>query len=292
MRSNLPSLSSQPDDDDDDTPSSSSSSSSNTRTVPNGATPAPSQSPVAGVVAATAGSAARLVDGATAAGAAAAAKLESFRLPELDEDQVRVAEGWGREKEALSTLTLSLYITLFFFHSLFFITLFFFSHSFSQFDMLKDIADPATFGRRGEWLVVLQFTALFFVLFPPHAVSVAVQLAGLAGAAGGLLLAAGGATALGPRSLSPFPTPRSTNVLTTTGAFGVVRHPMYAGLLALAAGLTAVSVNPGRLLATACLALVLREKVRVEEGALAAVHGAAYEAYRERVKAALIPLVW
>ena len=158
--------------------------------------------------------------------------------------------------------------------------------------MLKDIADPAAFGRRGEWLVFLQFTALFFVLFPPHAVSVAVQLAGLAAAAGGLVLVVGGATALGPRSLSPFPTPRFTNVLTTSGAYGVVRHPMYAGLLALAAGLTAVSVNPGRLLATACLALVLREKVRVEEGALGAVHGAAYEAYRERVKSALIPYVW
>ena len=157
--------------------------------------------------------------------------------------------------------------------------------------MLKDIADPATFGRRGEWLVVLQFTALFFVLFPPHAVSVAVQLAGLAAAAGGLVLLVGGATALGPRSQSPVPTPRSTNVLTTTGAFAIVRHPMYAGLLALAAGLTAVSVNPGRLLATACLALVLREKVRVEEGALAAMHGPAYEAYRERVKA-LVPFVY
>ena len=157
--------------------------------------------------------------------------------------------------------------------------------------MLKDIADPATFGRRGEWLVVLQFAALFFVLFPPHAVSVAVQLAGLAAAAGGLVLIVGGATALGARSLSPFPTPRSTNVLTTTGPFALVRHPMYAGLLALATGLTVVSVNPGRLLATACLAAVLREKVRVEEGALAAVHGAAYEAYRGRVKA-LVPFVY
>lgn len=76
--------------------------------------------------------------------------------------------------------------------------------------------------------------------------------------------------------------------LITTGAYSLVRHPMYAaavGLL-LAAGL--VFAHPTGLLAAGPIFLIGTEiRMRAEDKLLASHFGAAHEQYRRRVKAYL-----
>jgi len=158
--------------------------------------------------------------------------------------------------------------------------------------MISDIADPQQIGRRGEALVVAQLAALFFTVFPPHAVTLAVQLAGLAALFGGIAFAAAAVGGIGAASLTPFPAPRKSNRLATKGPFAVVRHPMYAGLAGAAVGLALASASPGRLAAAAALIYVLLRKIEVEEAALADRHGGAWTAYCESTPQRLVPYVW
>ena len=68
--------------------------------------------------------------------------------------------------------------------------------------------------------------------------AVAYALGGALLALGSLLLVAGGLR-LGP-SLTPMPTPRAGQELTTTGVYGLARHPMYGGGLLFALGWSTV----------------------------------------------------
>ncbi|WP_295447528.1 isoprenylcysteine carboxylmethyltransferase family protein [uncultured Thiodictyon sp.] len=105
---------------------------------------------------------------------------------------------------------------------------------------------PAWHGRRGEWLVVIQF-ALFLAfalaprwnpwltpdllaetVAPRWAVLVVCALVALA--FGGL-----GSRALGPY-LTPLPYPVDHSQLVTSGVYAVVRHPLYSALLFAALG--------------------------------------------------------
>jgi protein-S-isoprenylcysteine O-methyltransferase Ste14 len=78
----------------------------------------------------------------------------------------------------------------------------------------------------------------------------------------------------------------------TTGPYKWIRHPSYAGLLLLVAGLGLAIGN--WLSAAACLALplpALAWRIRVEEAELSRVLGDAYRAYQTRT-ARLIPRRW
>ena len=114
-------------------------------------------------------------------------------------------------------------------------------------------------------------------------------------AAGGLILAVGGVfgtlglLALG-RNLSPFPKPIEGGTLITDGVYGIVRHPIYTGLILGTLGW-------GLLMSTVLgvfLALVLfiffDLKARREEAWLVGAY-AEYDAYRKRVKK-LIPWIY
>lgn len=99
------------------------------------------------------------------------------------------------------------------------------------------------FRANGGWWVVVQF-ALFIVAYlipvrygqdwPPlqHGV---VTGAGLLLLVFGVIQFAAGAVTLG-RGLTPFPRPMETTVLRTHGVYGLVRHPIYTGVLAMAIG--------------------------------------------------------
>ena len=109
---------------------------------------------------------------------------------------------------------------------------------------------------------------------------VAVGAAALLG--GGNVLAAAGALGLG-RSLRPLPHPPSGATLRTDGAYGVVRHPIYAGLLLASTGAAVQRARPEPLAALAVLAAVLHLKAGYEERLLLVRFGAAYDEYAQRV---------
>ncbi len=91
------------------------------------------------------------------------------------------------------------------------------------------------------------------------------------------------------RSLTPFPRPVAAG-LVTRGPFLIVRHPIYAGGLALFVGY-ALFASISALALTVLLAFLWAGKIRVEERLLAGVYDD-YPAYRERVRRRLIPFVY
>ena len=106
--------------------------------------------------------------------------------------------------------------------------------------------------------------------------------------AGGALLAAGAAR-LGP-GLTPLPYPKAGATLARTGAYAIVRHPIYSGGLGFALG-WALWVRGWLTLGYVCaLFLLLDLKSRREERWLAEQFPA-YPDYQKRVKR-LIPFIY
>ena len=248
--------------------------------------------------------------------------LRSFKLPDLDDEQVGGRERGGGEGAGRGSLSAcDAARTRLLPHT---------SSLSPQREMISDLADPSALGKRGEALVLAQLATFFFVLFPPLAVTLAVQLAGCAAMAGGAALAVAGVTGIGAKSLTPFPAPRATNALATRGPYALVRHPMYGGLTLVAFGLAAASASPGRMVrgegnggwsaraggprpasasgayhppppppslplpqaAAAALLYVLTRKVALEEAALARLHGPAWDAYVDATPRMLLPYLW
>ncbi|MGF1662317.1 MAG: methyltransferase family protein [Kineosporiaceae bacterium] len=107
-------------------------------------------------------------------------------------------------------------------------------------------------------------------------------------AAGGLLLLGGGALAVAGarvlgRDLTPFVDPRAGAALRTAGPYAVSRHPVYTGMLAAAAGWTAIRGHLHGAAATAALAGVFHLKAGLEERRLRERFGPAYDDYARRV---------
>lgn len=75
------------------------------------------------------------------------------------------------------------------------------------------------------------------------------------------------------------------------GPFGLVRNPLYFGLLLACAGLAIAAHHAGVWLTFACCVLALDLRARHEEERMRAQLGASYEAYQRTVKR-LIPYVW
>jgi protein-S-isoprenylcysteine O-methyltransferase Ste14 len=144
---------------------------------------------------------------------------------------------------------------------------------------------------RGSALVGAQVVCVAAVAWPgaprwrlPRPVRVGAGLAVVAGNA----LAAAGTLRLG-RHLSALPAPPGDAVLRTDGAYGVVRHPIYAGLLVASTGWAVHRARPESLVAVGLLSVVLHVKAGYEERLLREHFGAAYDAYAGRVPR-LLPL--
>lgn len=154
-------------------------------------------------------------------------------------------------------------------------------------------------GLRGEGWVVLQ-VVLFGV----------IGIAGLAGStpvpdswtsfaavAGTTLLLAGAGLGLAGISglqsghaLTAVPRPRDESRLVDTGAYGLVRHPIYGALMLGSVGWAMLRGSPAALLGASVLFIVLDLKRRREEVMLLERY-ADYAAYRTRTRR-FIPWIW
>jgi protein-S-isoprenylcysteine O-methyltransferase Ste14 len=133
--------------------------------------------------------------------------------------------------------------------------------------------------------VAAQTVLLAAVLAAPRGRALAPRF-GAALLAGGGALAAGGLASLG-RSLSPFPEPREDAELVEHGAYGLVRHPIYGGLLLAATGWS-LRRSPRALVPTALLTALWSAKARREEELLRA-RFPRYREYAARTPRRFIP---
>ena len=84
-------------------------------------------------------------------------------------------------------------------------------------------------------------------------------------------------------SLSPFPRPVAGATLVQSGIYGLIRHPIYSGLMLAAVGWSLVTGSIPALAATGLLFLLLVGKAHREEAWLVAAHPD-YRAYQQRTK--------
>lgn len=144
-------------------------------------------------------------------------------------------------------------------------------------------------GRRGEGWFAIQVVLVAAVAIaggfgpawsgPARAVGVGTGLV-LVGLGG--ILALRGVIDL-RESLTPFPRPIDGSRLVDTGAYRLVRHPMYGGLILGALGWGLLTASVAALVGTFALAVVLRLK-SVREEIWLADRFEAYQAYRARTR--------
>ncbi len=147
------------------------------------------------------------------------------------------------------------------------------------------------FFERGGWWVVAQFTLFGLIALALAATGgdVPMWLAAVGGAAvvaGGAL---GGTASWQLRhQISALPVPLPGVPLIASGAYRIVRHPIYGGLVIGSAGLAAMDANPLALAGSLALLLLFLGKTRLEERYLTARYPQ-YPDYRQRVPHRLLP---
>ncbi|HEY9648338.1 MAG TPA: isoprenylcysteine carboxylmethyltransferase family protein [Chroococcidiopsis sp.] len=155
-------------------------------------------------------------------------------------------------------------------------------------------------GQRGEYWVVAQGLLLLgFVLLPVYRpAAIAPLLADIAGWTLAIAIALGVVAALFlgkglfdlGQSLTPLPYPREDGQLVESGVYGIVRHPIYSGVLFGAIAWAVYTISLSHALAAIALLIFFDAKARREESWLAEKYPN-YEAYRQRVKR-LIPWLY
>lgn len=154
-------------------------------------------------------------------------------------------------------------------------------------------------GPRGEGWVIAQF-----VLFAVIAGAGLVELNGsgpagrwgpVVGLAGIVAIVVGGVVVVRGAwdiraGLSPFPRPMAGSPLVESGAYRLIRHPIYSGLVLGAIGWGLVTGSIVAIVGAGLLFLLFDGKSRLEEIWLGAAHPG-YAAYQRRTKR-LIPWVY
>jgi protein-S-isoprenylcysteine O-methyltransferase Ste14 len=151
-------------------------------------------------------------------------------------------------------------------------------------------------GQRGEGWVALQVLLLVVILaagvrgsrWPSWSRGLRL-VAACASGIGGLYLFGDGVGRLGPQ-ITPFPKPVEEGEVKRTGAYGLVRHPMYGGVLLLTLGWS-IATSPAALAPWAAAVAFLDAKRRREEAWLAEQHPE-YAEYQASVRHSLLPFVW
>jgi protein-S-isoprenylcysteine O-methyltransferase Ste14 len=151
-------------------------------------------------------------------------------------------------------------------------------------------------GRRGEGYVALQLLLVLAILVTvplgPAWAGVGRTVGTIVGVGlmvGGAWLVLRGIVDLG-ENLTPWPRPRDANRLVDTGAYRLVRHPIYGGQVIGGLGLGLLAASPATILAALGLALLFSVKSRREEAWLLERHPE-YPAYRARTRR-LIPWLY
>ncbi len=146
---------------------------------------------------------------------------------------------------------------------------------------------------RGERWVVAQGIILMLALAAPRwegawppALRKIGQVCGYLSALAGAVLLIAASLRLG-RNLTPFPKPKEDGTLVQTGAYGVVRHPIYSGIILMLLGGALATGRLARLVVAFGAIAFFDAKSRREEQWLAAQF-LDYSAYRQRVRK-LIP---
>jgi protein-S-isoprenylcysteine O-methyltransferase Ste14 len=134
--------------------------------------------------------------------------------------------------------------------------------------------------------VIVATVALIRVSSRPH--SAVLHVAGFVVALAGLLLFAWAYRTMG-RSFTPFPRPLASGELVVSGPFQLVRHPVYGGVLLLAAG-ASLAIGLAGLIGTAVLAALWWRKSAFEERLLAERYPE-YASYRARVRRRFLPFI-
>jgi protein-S-isoprenylcysteine O-methyltransferase Ste14 len=154
-------------------------------------------------------------------------------------------------------------------------------------------------GNRGEWYVAAQFVIFLLIAFGPrswaglpawgYAFERVGSVAGISLLLLGLLLTAAGFFCLGT-NLSVLPRPREKARLVETGAYRLVRHPIYSGIFLASLG-WGLSLHSWLTIGYALLLfIVLDLKARREEQWLLEKFSG-YAAYQKRVRR-LIPFIY
>jgi protein-S-isoprenylcysteine O-methyltransferase Ste14 len=162
------------------------------------------------------------------------------------------------------------------------------------------MAHPAWWkNTRGEWYVVLQTVLFALIALGPEGIDVRPALPQTARLAAlgigfvlggaGLFFALAGLWWLGD-NLSIFPHPKDDATLVQTGVYGVVRHPIYSGLITGAVGWALINVSLITLIYAGLLFVFFDIKSRREERWLIAKFPE-YVDYRQRVHK-LIPFIY
>lgn len=152
-------------------------------------------------------------------------------------------------------------------------------------------------GERGEYLVLLQGVLflgfLFLPVYRPTEWAISSQtlfylrscLAALM-FLGASVLILKGLLDLGS-NLTPLPYPKNEGTLVQSGVYGIVRHPLYGGLIFAAFGWAIFQLSFSHLLASAIVFIFFDVKARREEAWLKQKYPE-YSEYQQRVKK-LIP---
>ena len=154
---------------------------------------------------------------------------------------------------------------------------------------------PALGHRGGGWValqvvlfVVAAVVGWLGMRWPPTA-RPWLWVAGIVALVAGVGLLLAGGAGLG-KQLTPFPRPVDTGVLRQDGIYGLVRHPIYGGVLVLLLGWGLVS-SPLALIPFLLAGGFFDAKRRREEVWLMAKYPD-YTAYAERVPRRFVPFVW
>lgn len=154
-------------------------------------------------------------------------------------------------------------------------------------------------GSRGEWYVIIQVLLFALVAFGPTSLpgwpawpwpwSIIAVIAGVVlGGIGGLLIL-GGVLSLG-RNLAAVPHPKDDATMVETGAYKLVRHPIYSGIIFGAFGWAFLRNGTLTLLYALILFVFFDVKSRREEKWLSRKFPQ-YRAYQQRVRK-LIPYLY
>jgi protein-S-isoprenylcysteine O-methyltransferase Ste14 len=158
--------------------------------------------------------------------------------------------------------------------------------------------EPWWQGKRGQWYVIVQGVLLALIVVSPQAGgqpawpapwSLLARAAGLLLMGVGAALAGAGVLRLGD-NLSPLPHPKEGAVLVEGGVYGVVRHPIYAGLILGSFGWGLLTNSVVTVALAAALLVLFEFKSRREERQLA-LKFPAYAEYRRRVRK-FVPFIY